>query len=89
MKFSAIPQASAWKNLYTVAVLEDDHAKVAGRIAAAETAIVRRGRMLFDLPGNHAHEAEALDLALRRLRLLRALPPRSSAGDSLQVRVAR
>ena len=67
------PEPSAWRNLYTVAVTEPDHGKLAARIAAAESEIVKRGRALFGVPGNHAVEAEALDLALGRLRMLKSL----------------
>ena len=79
------PEPSVWRKLYTVAVTEPDHAKVAGRIAAAESEIVRRGRALFGVPGNHAAEAEALDVALSCLRMLKDLSLRPTVEEVASV----
>ena len=64
-------QAWAWKDLYVLALMEADYAKMSGRIADAERMIVDRARQLFTAPGDNIHEEEAMDDALYALRALK------------------
>lgn len=71
-------EARIWRNLYTAALFESDHAKLPQRIAEAEAALVVRARELFNAPGDNIEEEEALDdamYALHALRNARRSPP--------------
>jgi hypothetical protein len=59
-----------WVSLYQSALIELEQAKLAGRINAAQKAIVARVELLRALPGLHAEERVALDDALRSLAFL-------------------
>jgi hypothetical protein len=59
-----------WVSLYQSALIELEQAKLAGRINAAQKAIVARAEQLQNLPGLHAEELQAIDDALRSLRFL-------------------
>jgi hypothetical protein len=59
-----------WVELYRAALLELQHAKMAGRIGDARTAIAARVEALCGLPGLHAAERQALGDALSSLRTL-------------------
>jgi hypothetical protein len=59
-----------WVSLYRSALIELEQAKLAGRINAAQKAIVARAEQLQNLPGLHAEELHAIDDALSSLRFL-------------------
>src|SRR5580698_6692448 len=59
-----------WVELYRAALLELQHAKMAGRIGDARTAIAARIEALCGLPVLHAAERQALSDALCSLRTL-------------------
>ena len=61
---------SKWYRLYTSAVLELDHALLAGRIMDARSEVLRRLEALRDIPGLHEHERQAIQDALSGLRSL-------------------
>jgi len=59
-----------WMELYHSALLELEHAKMAGRIGDARFEIAARIEKLCGLPGLHIEEREALSDALTSLRTL-------------------
>ena len=59
-----------WMELYHSALLELEHAKMAGRIGDARFEIAARIEKLCGLPGLHSEEREALSDALTSLRTL-------------------
>jgi hypothetical protein len=59
-----------WVELYRSALLELEHAKMAGRIGNARIEIATRIEKLCGLPGLHAVERQALSDALTGLRAL-------------------
>jgi len=59
-----------WVSLYQSALLELEQAKMAGRIGAAQLAIIARMEKLKSLPELHPEERHAIEDALRALRLL-------------------
>ncbi len=59
-----------WRDLYKAALFEADRAKLPQRITEARTAVVMRGRELFNATGNCAEEAEDLEDALYALQAL-------------------
>ena len=59
-----------WWELYKTAVVELEHAKIAGRVQETRTAIVARVEKLQTLPGLHAEERQAIADALNSLREL-------------------
>jgi hypothetical protein len=59
-----------WVVLYRLAVIELEHAKMSGRIEAAQAAIVARMEALQHMPGLHADERQAIGDALSGLRVL-------------------
>lgn len=64
------PLQAHWRELYLAALFETDNNKVPARIAAAEKAIVARGRELFSSSSDTIDEDECLDDALYALRAL-------------------
>ena len=63
-------QDENWIALYRLAVIELEHAKMSGRIEAAQAAIVARMEALQHMPGLHADERLAIGDALSGLRVL-------------------
>lgn len=59
-----------WMELYKSALVELEHAKMAGRIGAARVEIVARIEKLRSIPGLHSDEHHAIDDAVRSLRFL-------------------
>ena len=59
-----------WVSLYQAALTELEHLKMTGRVEAARTAIVARMEKLQTLPGLHPEERQAIEDALRGLKLL-------------------
>jgi hypothetical protein len=59
-----------WVSLYQSALIELEQAKMAGRINAAQKAIVARVELLRALPGLHTEERHAIDDAIRALAVL-------------------
>jgi hypothetical protein len=60
----------SWRDLYKAALFEADRAKLPQRITEARTAVVMRGRELFNCNGNHFEETEDLEDALYALQAL-------------------
>jgi len=70
-----------WRKLYVAALFEADNDKIPARIAAAEEAIVARGRELFACSSDTIDEDQSLDDALYALRALQhCLENRSRAA---------
>ena len=59
-----------WVELFQLAVMELERAKMTGRVRNARTAISARIEKLRTIPGLHEHERELIDDALRTLRYL-------------------
>jgi hypothetical protein len=59
---------SQWYQLYARALLELEHALMAGRIMDARSEILRRLEILRDIPGLHEPERQAIQDALSGLR---------------------
>jgi hypothetical protein len=59
-----------WVDLYRSALVELEHAKMAGRIGDARLEIAARIEKLCELPGLHTTERQALSDALTGLRAL-------------------
>ena len=76
------PSVSAWQSRCEEAFSEPEPLKVFDRVVAAETAIFRRLHELNRVP--ESVELEAIEEALRRLRLL-ITNPSSSSGNSAKV----
>lgn len=59
-----------WFDVYRTAMLELQHAAMAGRIGEARSAIAARIEALRGLPGPHNKERRAIQDALNNLRFL-------------------
>jgi|SRR5579863_163684 len=59
-----------WFLLYQAALVEPDHAKMAGRIKAAEESSLARKEQLRALPGLHSEELHGIADALHTLAVL-------------------
>jgi hypothetical protein len=68
----AVNSRPSWKDMYSAALFENDRTKISERILVAENEIVKRARVLFEVPGDNSDEAEALDDALYMLRALKS-----------------
>jgi hypothetical protein len=60
----------SWRDLYKAALFEADRSKLPQRIHEARTAVVLRGRELFNCADLHLEEAEDLEDALYALQAL-------------------
>ena len=74
-------QEEDWVSLYHSALVELEHAKMAGRISEARSAIVSRMEKLTTLPGLHPQERQAIEDALRSLHLLESEDARLTAEE--------
>jgi hypothetical protein len=70
-----------WVQLYRAAMLELEHAKMAGRIQDTRTEIAARIEKLNDMPGPHAQERQAIEDALNSLRTLEREEGRHEADE--------
>ena len=70
-----------WVRLYQRALLELEHAKMAGCIGDARTEIATRIEKLRDLPGLHADERQAMEDALNALRSLERTEERHEENE--------
>jgi hypothetical protein len=68
-----------WVDLYRMAMMELENAKIAGRIGNARIEIAVRLEKLRQIPGLHTVEKQALDDALSALRSLERIEERD--GD--------
>jgi hypothetical protein len=59
-----------WVSLYKCALIELEQARIAGRINAAQKAIIARIDTLRALPGLHTEERHAIDDGMRALGVL-------------------
>jgi hypothetical protein len=64
------PDKELWVDLYRMAMMELENAKIAGRIGDAQSEIAARLEKLHDLPGLHMVEKQAIEDALSGLRSL-------------------
>jgi hypothetical protein len=73
MATAAVPASATktWRDVYVAALFESDSVKVPFLIGEAERAIILRARDLFQSPGDHVEEEEALDDALYALHALK------------------
>jgi hypothetical protein len=63
-------QDENWVALYGLALVELEHAKMSGRIEAAQAAIVARIETLQHMPGLHDDERQAIADALSGIQVL-------------------
>ena len=61
------PDKEFWIDLYRMAMMELENAKIAGRIGDARIEIAARLEKLRDIPGLHTVERQAIDDALNGL----------------------
>lgn len=66
------PSTPRWGDFYAAALFETDRSRIPARIAAAETVIVARARVLFYSGADTIEEDQALDDALYALRALQS-----------------
>lgn len=59
-----------WIEVYKSAMLELEQSLIAGRIAEARAEIVKRMEALRSIPGLHGEEHQAIEDAIRNLRVL-------------------
>jgi hypothetical protein len=59
-----------WVDLYRMAMMELENAKIAGRIGDARSEVAARLEKLHDIPGLHIIEKQAIDDALSNLHSL-------------------
>jgi hypothetical protein len=64
------PDKELWVDLYRMAMMELENAKIAGRIGDARIEIAARLERLRDIPGLHTVEKQAIDAALSGLHSL-------------------
>jgi hypothetical protein len=64
------PDKELWVDLYRMAMMELENAKIVGRIGDARNEIAARLEKLHDIPGLHMVEKRAIDDALSGLRSL-------------------
>jgi hypothetical protein len=60
----------SWRDLYKAALFEADRTKLPQRIHEARTAVILRGRELFNCADSHVEETEDLEDALYALQAL-------------------
>ena len=77
-----------WLRLYQMAVLELEHAKMAGRIGDARAEIAARIEKLRDLPGLHADERQAIEDALDALRSVERIEERDEENERRIAKIA-
>jgi hypothetical protein len=70
-----------WVDLYRMAMMELENAKIAGRIGDARIEIAARLEKLRDIPGLHPVENQALDDALSGLRSLERTEERDADNE--------
>jgi hypothetical protein len=76
---SSLSHSPDWRGLYNAAIFEADSTKLPDRIAQAEEVIRQCACELFQNPGDHADEEQALDDAIYVLQALRSAS--RPAGD--------
>ena len=76
------PEKELWVDLYRMAMMELQNAKIAGRIGDARTEIAARFAKMLEIPGLHTIEKEALDDALSALSSLERTEERNSENES-------
>ena len=71
MNVRSLSKSTDWRDLYAAALFEDDKSRIAARVAEAESAMLRRGKLLLTYAGDNSKETVELDQCLRMLRLLK------------------
>jgi hypothetical protein len=75
------PDKELWVDLYRMAMMELENAKIAGRIGDARIEIAARLEKLRDIPGLHIVEKQAIDDALSGLRSLECTEERDPDSE--------
>jgi hypothetical protein len=70
-----------WSRLYKMAMLELEHAKLAGRIGEARLEIAARIERLRHIPGLHEREKQAIEDALNGLQALELEDKQAQANE--------
>jgi hypothetical protein len=70
-----------WVDLFRMAMMELENAKIAGRIGDARIEIAARLEKLRDIPGLHAVEEQAIDDALSGLHSLERIEEREADNE--------
>ena len=74
------PESCRWQDLYAAAIVENEEAKLAERIAHAEWAIIVRWHGLSSQPEGALQERQALETAFDTLRVLKDDPRKTAAA---------
>ena len=77
------PDKELWVDLYRMAMMELENARIAGRIGDARIEIAARLEKLRDIPGLHTVETQAIDDALSGLHGLECTEERDADNDRL------
>jgi hypothetical protein len=77
----AAPDKELWVDLYRMAMMELENAKIAGRIGDARIEIAARLEKLRDIPGLHTVETQAIDDALSSLHGLECTGERDTDNE--------
>jgi hypothetical protein len=72
----ADPDKELWVDLYRMAMMELENAKIAGRIGDARVEIAARLDKLREIPGLHTVEKQAIDDAMSALHSLERIEER-------------
>src|ERR1700687_3904104 len=75
------PDKELWVDVYRMAMMELEKAKIAGRIGDARTEIAARLEKLRDIPGLHTAETRAIDDALSGLHGLECTEKRDADNE--------
>jgi hypothetical protein len=75
------PDKELWVDLYRMAMMELENAKIAGRIGDARSEIAARLKKLRDIPGLHIVEKQAIDDALSGLSGLECTEERDPGNE--------
>jgi hypothetical protein len=75
------PDKELWVDLYRMATMELENAKIAGRIGDARIEIAARLERLRDIPGLHTVERQAIDDALGGLHSLECAEKRDADNE--------
>jgi len=75
------PDKELWVDLYRMAMMEVENARIAGRIGDARIEIAARLEKLRDIPGLHTAETQTIDDALSGLRGLECTEERDAVDE--------
>ena len=75
------PDKELWVDLYRMAMMELENARIAGRIGDTRVEIAARLEKLRSIPGLHTVEIQAIDDALRGLHGLECTEERNADNE--------